>query len=205
MKQVSADLERLVEHIDPADMLARTERWSAINSGTGNLAGLAAMAGELADAFAALPGEVSLEAPAPVAEITPEGNEAERLHGKHLVLRVRPGAQRRLLLTGHMDTVYPADHPFQSVRWLDEQRLGGPGTADMKGGIAVILAALTAFEKSDGAPQVGYDVLINSDEETGSLSSAGLIERLARGKIPCPRGKRQLQPRRHRALGACRA
>ena len=183
MKQVSADLERLVEHIDPADMLARTERWSAINSGTGNLAGLAAMAGELADAFAALPGEVSLEAPAPVAEITPEGNEAERLHGKHLVLRVRPGAQRRLLLTGHMDTVYPADHPFQSVRWLDEQRLGGPGTADMKGGIAVILAALTAFEKSDGAPQVGYDVLINSDEETGSLSSAGLIERLARGKI----------------------
>src|SRR5690606_2190515 len=58
----------------------------------------------------------------------------------------------------------------------------GPGTADMKGGIAVILAALTAFETSEIAKTVGYDVIINSDEETGSLSSAALIERLARGK-----------------------
>ena len=54
-------------------VLARTERWSAINSSTGNLAGLAAMAGELADAFAALPGEVTLEEPAPVTEIAPDG------------------------------------------------------------------------------------------------------------------------------------
>jgi len=52
----------------------------------------------------------------------------------------------------------------------------------MKGGIAVILAALTAFEASPAAAGVGYDVLINADEETGSLSSAPLIARLASGK-----------------------
>jgi glutamate carboxypeptidase len=52
----------------------------------------------------------------------------------------------------------------------------------MKGGIAVILAALKAFETGDAAHRIGYDVMINSDEETGSLSSAPLIERLARGK-----------------------
>ncbi|MCB2080004.1 MAG: hydrolase, partial [Novosphingobium sp.] len=55
------------------------------------------------------------------------------------------------------------------------------GTADMKGGLSLILAALTAFEAT--SPSLGYDVLINSDEETGSLSSASLIAELARGKL----------------------
>ncbi|MCX7677266.1 MAG: hydrolase, partial [Alteraurantiacibacter sp.] len=100
-----------------------------------------------------------------------------------LVLRVRPQVERRLLLTGHMDTVFPADDPFQQVRWLDEETINGPGTADMKGGIAVILAALGALEVSPAAARIGYDVLLNSDEETGSLSSAPLIAELARGKF----------------------
>src|SRR3546814_12065897 len=52
----------------------------------------------------------------------------------------------------------------------------------MKGGIAVILAALSALEGSPLAPRVGYDVMINSDEETGSHASAALIAELARGK-----------------------
>ena len=47
--------------------------------------------------------------------------------------------ERRFLLTGHMDTVFPADHPFQAVTWLDEATLNGPGTADMKGGIAAFV------------------------------------------------------------------
>ncbi len=182
MQQVTAPDHRLFDTIDAEAMLARTERWSAINSGTGNLEGLAKVAGELADAFSALPGEVMLEEPAPVSAIAPDGAEIEKAHGRHLVLRVRPEAERRFLLTGHMDTVFPADHPFQSLTRIDDDTLGGPGTADMKGGIAVILAALTAFEASDAAAKTGYDVMINSDEETGSLSSAGLIERLARGK-----------------------
>jgi glutamate carboxypeptidase len=53
----------------------------------------------------------------------------------------------------------------------------------MKGGIAVILHALAAFETSEAAARVGYDVMINSDEETGSLSSAPLIAELASGKL----------------------
>ena len=62
------------------------------------------------------------------------------------MLAVRPEAERRFLLTGHMDTVFPADHPFQSATWLDTDTLNAPGAADMKGGIAVILHALAAFE-----------------------------------------------------------
>lgn len=172
----------LADAIDAAAMLEQTRGWSAINTGTRNLAGLTQQAEVLANAFATLPGEVALLDPAPVSAIAPDGREVELAHGRHLVLRVRPQADRRLLLTGHMDTVYPADHPFQEQRWLEDGVLNGPGVADMKGGLCVILHALTAFERMPEAARIGYDVLINSDEETGSLASAPLIAELARGK-----------------------
>ena len=174
--------EDMTSRIDGEAMLRETCEWAAINSGTGNLAGLADVADKLADAFSALPGPIELVEPAPVTAIDAAGCEVERAHGRHLVLRVRPEAERRVLLTGHMDTVFPADHPFQGVTCTDSDTVNGPGTADMKGGLNVILHALTAFEATPDAARVGYDVMINSDEETGSLSSSALIERLARGK-----------------------
>jgi len=168
---------------DTAGMLAQVQAWSAVNTGTANLAGLARQAGMLAEAFAALPGEVVLVNPAPVTAIAADGSAFEKPHGQHLVVRVRPQANRRILLTGHMDTVFPADHPFQHQRWLDGETLNGPGVADMKGGIAVMLHALLAFEETAAASGLGYDVLINSDEETGSLASSALIAELAAGKL----------------------
>jgi len=169
--------------IDAAAMLEQVEAWSAINTGTGNLDGLAKQADILAEAFSALPGTVELVDPAPVSAIAGDGSKYEKSNGKNLVVRVRPGANRRIVLTGHMDTVFPADHPFQTRRWLDKTTLNGPGVADMKGGIAVMLHALMAFEQSAAASSLGYDVLINSDEETGSLASAPLLTELAQGKL----------------------
>ena len=182
MQQISSDETALLASIDPAPMLARVEAWSAINTGTGNLAGLKHQAGLLADAFSALPGGVALTDAAEVCAVAADGQERALDNGQHLVLRVRPKAERRFLLTGHMDTVFAPSHPFQAQRWLDAETLNGPGVADMKGGIAVLLAALTAFEQGEAAASIGYDVLINSDEETGSLGSAGLIAELAAGK-----------------------
>lgn len=176
------DSNAALDAIDASAMLAQVQAWSAINTGTANLEGLARQADALAEAFAELPGEIEMVDPAPVTAIAADGTEVEREFGRHLVLRVRPDAERRLLLTGHMDTVFPADHPFQDQRWLDDETLNGPGLADMKGGIAVILHALKAFENTGEAVRLGYDVMINSDEETGSLASASLIERLAQGK-----------------------
>ncbi|MFN4038913.1 MAG: hydrolase [Erythrobacter sp.] len=164
-------------------MLEQVEAWCAINTGTANLAGLAQQAALMADAFGKLPGTVELIDPAPVTAIAADGTAFDKPHGQHLVVRVRPHANRRILLTGHMDTVFPADHPFQGQRWLDDETLNGPGVADMKGGIAVMLHALLAFEESSVASSLGYDVLINSDEETGSLASADLIATLAAGKL----------------------
>ncbi|MDP4575836.1 hydrolase [Qipengyuania sp. G39] len=174
--------QAFLDAVDADTMLREVQDWAAINTGTGNLDGLATMAGKLADAFSQLPGEVELLEPATVTAISAEGREFEKPHGEHMVLRVRPEAERRFVLTGHMDTVFPADHPFQEVSWLDDETINGPGTADMKGGLDVILHALKLFETTEGASRVGYDVMINSDEETGSLASRGLIEELARGK-----------------------
>lgn len=182
MTSLTATETATLERAADAPMLAQVERWAAVNSGTGNLAGLKTVAGLLADAFAALPGEVRLIAPTPVESVDPAGTVRTTQRGDHLHLRVRPDAPVQLLLTGHMDTVFAADHPFQSLQWLEDGVLNGPGTADMKGGIAVILAALSALETSPLASRVGYDVMINSDEETGSHASAGLIAELAAGK-----------------------
>ncbi len=174
--------QALLDAVDGDTMLREVQDWAAINTGTANIAGLDQMAGVLANAFSVLPGEVELVDPAPVTAISAEGREFDKPHGRHMVLRVRPEAERRFVLTGHMDTVFPADHSFQEVRWLDDDTINGPGTADMKGGLNVILHALKLFETTEGAARVGYDVMINSDEETGSLASRGLIEELARGK-----------------------
>ena len=162
-------------------MLDQVLAWSAINSGTRNLHGVAAMATALGDAFASLPGAIELVEPTAVETVGADGRVSAIDHGRHFLLTVRPEAPLQLLLTGHMDTVYPADHPFQETRWIASGTLNGPGVADMKGGIAVMLAALKGVEASAAATGIGYRVMISSDEETGSLSSAALIERVARG------------------------
>lgn len=164
-------------------MLAQVEAWSAINSGTRNLAGLAHMAEVLAEAFGVLPGELALVAGNMAQNVAADGTVTVLDHGKHLHLVVRPDAPVQILLTGHMDTVYPLDHPFQTLTTLPDGTLNGPGVADMKSGLAVMLAALSAVEASPLAPRIGYDVVINSDEETGSFSSSALIAQAARGKI----------------------
>lgn len=183
MRGLSPIERNAVDTAGAAPMLAQVEAWAAVNSGTRNLVGLAKMAGLLTDAFAVLPGEITLVDPTPVDSVGADGAVSAIEHGKHLHLVVRPNAPVRMLFTGHMDTVYPVDHAFQSLQWLDDGRLNGPGVADMKGGLAVMLAALRAVEASPLAARIGYDVVINSDEETGSFSSAALLARTAHGKV----------------------
>ncbi len=164
-------------------MLARTEAWAAINSGTRNLPGLKAMAAALADAFSALPGALALLPADPVDTVNADGSVQSLDHGDHLQLVVRPEAPVQLLFTGHMDTVFGIDHPFQHGRWQADGTLNAPGAADMKGGLSLLLAALESIERSPPAARLGYTVVINSDEETGSLSSRRLIAEAARGKV----------------------
>ena len=182
MGELSSTEQAAVERAAAEPMLDQVLAWSAVNSGSKNLGGLERMADLLTDAFAALPGTLRLERAEPVEAVDDTGCAIRLEHGRHLHLTVRPTAPMQLLFTGHMDTVFAIDHAFQDTRWLEDGVLNGPGVADMKGGIAVMLAALKAIEQSPHADRIGYEVVINSDEEVGSLSSAPLLARAAAGK-----------------------
>ena len=182
MGELSSTEREIVERASAEPMLDQVLGWSGINSGSRNLAGLERMADLLADAFAALPGVLRLENPAPVEAVDSAGKTLNIAHGRHLHLTVRPTAPVQLLFTGHMDTVFGEDHAFQQTRWLEDGVLNGPGVADMKGGLAVMLAALKAVESSRAAERIGYEVVINSDEEVGSPASAQLLAQAAAGK-----------------------
>jgi len=160
---------------DDAALAARAVAWCAVNTGSRNLAGLAALAPVLAGALAELPGDVvQIDLPE-TEEVGADGGVRMVANGRALRLRVRPDAPVQVALTGHYDTVYPATSPFRTVASREDGALNGPGIADMKGGIAVLLAALAAFERHPAAADVGYTVLLSPDEETGSLASAALL------------------------------
>lgn len=182
MGELSPTEQQAIERAAAEPMLEQVETWAEINSGSRNLEGLGDMAYLLSDAFAVLPGELAFEEPSPVEAVDSAGRTVEIGHGKNLHITVRPEAPVQLLFTGHMDTVFGVDHEFQTTTWLEEGVLGGPGVADMKGGIAVMLAALKSVEQSPDAQRLGYEVVLNSDEEVGSLGSAALLVQAARGK-----------------------
>jgi glutamate carboxypeptidase len=164
--------------VGPA-LVARTEAWSAINSGSREAAGLARMAEVLVPALAVLPGVVRAVPLPPSPRVLADGRIESTPHAPALELQVRPEAPIQVALTGHYDTVFPAVHPFQVPhRSADGRVLHGPGVADMKGGIAVMLAALEAFETLPQASGVGYTVLLSPDEEIGSPASAPLLAAL---------------------------
>jgi glutamate carboxypeptidase len=162
-------------------MVSQVLDWAEVNSGSRNLDGLAAIADLLAAVYGTLPGDLAMKDPAPVEAMAPDGSLLPVAHGRNLHLKVRPEAPVQLLFTGHMDTVFGADHPFQEATWVSDDVVGGPGVADMKGGLSVLLRALQSVE-SVGAAQLGYEVVINSDEEVGSPGSAALIAEAAKGK-----------------------
>lgn len=183
MHTLTASERQVLDTIHQQPMLDQVQTWAAVNSGSGNLDGLAATARMLVSAFSVLPGKVTLVDAEPVERVLANGTIKTVHHGQHLLVTVRPDSPTQLLFTGHMDTVFPDDHEFQTLRWLDDGTLNGPGVADMKGGISVMLAALRAAEYSGILSRTGYQILINSDEEVGSPSSAKLIAKLAQNKL----------------------
>ena len=154
-----------------APMVKTLRDWCAINSGNYNLDGLAQMHGALKEGFAGLEGDIESVESDPKPLVTRDGEKVDQPLGKIFRLVKRPQAPVRVLLTGHMDTVFGTDHPFQSEVMIDDDTMNAPGAADMKGGLLVMLNALMTVENSSLADQIGYEILINADEEIGSQGS----------------------------------
>lgn len=171
-----------------AARIERLQALCAINSGSWHTAGLARMRDALLPLFAPLADSVEVRALAPVQQLTRSGERQARALGELIVLRKRVEAPIQVLLVGHYDTVFGAEHAFQNGRLLDANTLNAPGAADLKGGLLVLQAALAAFENlstdpaSGGLPgrdQLGWTVLLNPDEEIGSPGSAAALAEFA--------------------------
>ncbi|GJL93928.1 MAG: acetylornithine deacetylase [Hyphococcus sp.] len=182
------DLSKDLAFLDgKRDEMTQTLRdWCSINSGSGNIGGLKQMHTVLEEAFGELGAVVETEPSTPHEAVSDDGQKVQKPVGDMLRLVQRPQAPVRVLLSGHMDTVFPVDHPFQGEKFLDEDTLNAPGAADMKGGLLVMLQALKTIERSSLADQVGYEVLINADEEIGSHGSAHMLTEAAkRAQFAC--------------------
>ena len=146
-----------------------------IESGSRDLEGLAQLAGVLATRLTALGGKT---------ELVDVGGEMTKLFdspaqvGKVVVSRFEGTGTRRLLLLAHMDTVYPRGTLARRSFRIDGHRAYGPGIADDKGGIAVMLHALAILKSLDFRDYKQITVAINGDEEISSPGSRKLIERL---------------------------
>jgi glutamate carboxypeptidase len=138
-----------------------------INSGTMNFAGVRRVADVLRPRFAALGFKVRWE----------DGAAFGR--AGHLIAE-HPGRGRHVLLIGHLDTVFEPSHPFQRFERIDAQTVRGPGTSDMKGGLVVALAALTALKETKALDGMHITVAMMGDEEDSgrpiSLARASLVE-----------------------------
>lgn len=104
-----------------------------------------------------------------------------RAGGDHFlaVPRRRPRHGRQLLV-GHSDTVWPLNTLDRMPVRLEAGRLHGPGTLDMKGGLALMVFALRTLRALELEPPVAPVVFINADEEVGSPDSKRHVRRLAR-------------------------
>src|SRR5204863_867127 len=112
---------------------------------------------------------------------------AQRERGDHVYARLpavgaeaRPDGAKPILLLGHFDTVWPVGTLERMPLQRAADRLHGPGTFDMKAGIAIAIGALAAL-RAIGTAHPPVDLLWTSDEEIGSGTSRPVIEGAARG------------------------
>ena len=144
----------LVSFIDAhnAQALALLERVVNINSGTQNLEGVR----EVGRVFSA-----ELEA---LGFKTRWADGAAFKRAGHLVAE-HPGTGPRILLIGHLDTVFEKDSPFQRFERIDDRTARGPGIIDMKGGDVVMISALKALHAAGTLASMNVVVFMTGDEE----------------------------------------
>ena len=180
-----------------ADAATRCMAWAAVNSGSRQ----SRRAGErspamLADAFAALPGAVALEDAGAGRRHGRGRTLAPVAHGRNLHLTVRPEAPVQLLLTGHMDTVFGADHPVPAgLPGSTERRARRPRRRRHEGRHRGHARRAEGGGGAPAAPRLGYEVVINS-RRGGRLARLGRADRAGRA--------RQAGGAHLRALGAAR-
>ncbi len=145
---------RIAEAVDShdAEALALLERIVDINSGTMNFAGVREVA------------EV-LRPPLEALGFTTRWVDGAAFHRAGHLVAEHPGPGPRILLVGHLDTVFEPSSPFQRFERLDESTARGPGIIDMKGGDVVMLSALGALKDAGQLDRMNIVAVFDGDEE----------------------------------------
>ncbi len=153
---------------EQAAVVKTLERLVNIETGTGDADGMAAMGQFLETELKALG--------ATVTRSKAVGNSV----GDNIVARIPGKGGRKVLMMAHMDTVYAKGTLAKAPFRVDGVRAFGPGIADDKGGMAVILHTLKLLKDRSFQDYSTITVLFNTDEERGSTGSRDLIEAVAR-------------------------
>lgn len=184
--RITPNDQAVLDHVAAAGdaIIARAVDWADLNSGSRHRAGLERVLQALEATARRLPAAVERVPTTPSTLVGDDGVVTPESFADALQITTRPDAPIQVVLTGHYDTVFPESSAFQTVTTRADGALNGPGIADMKGGISVLLAALEAFETHPDRERVGWTVLLSPDEEIGSPGSAPLLARLgARGHL----------------------
>jgi len=156
-------VKKTVESLQ-GELLTLLDKIVAINSYSYNIQGVAQVARELSRS---LPSPLNLES-------------TRSSHDEVVwICRHGPPDELPILLVGHLDTVFPPGS-FESGVVAHGPHLLGPGVADMKGGVVVILGALWVLDRLGFLPRISLILALNGDEEIGSPSSAQKLGELAR-------------------------
>lgn len=160
----------MADYIDSRKTAAMSllEKSVNINSGTMNFSGVRKVADQLMPEFEALGFDVWFE----------DGAAFNR--AGHLIARIEGGKGPKMLLIGHLDTVFEPGSPFQTFTRVDDKHIKGPGVADMKGGNIIMLEALRALHAAGKVSSMNIMVVMTGDEELSgrplALSKKALID-----------------------------
>lgn len=148
------------------ELLHRIALLVNIDSGTTQVAGVNRIMAYLEEWLTAMGMDVKLHAS--------EG------FGNNLVARVQGMGKARLLLVGHVDTVYSSGAVETQPFRIAEGLAYGPGVIDMKSGVLQTVYAVRALLEADFREFQALTIVFNNDEEVGSIGSAPLIRDLSR-------------------------
>ena len=189
---INPNIQKSLNWIDKQqDSLIKTLiNWSETNSGSTNTKGLNQQANKIIKLFEnKLKTKAKLIHPKNKPNISAKTNLAIKQDidtGPIIIFEKKSNnSNPTIILTGHYDTVFPKDHHFQKtiVSKKNQNILNGPGVADMKGGLLVILTAIMALEKEDLSNKLNWKILINPDEEIGSPTSRSYLYQEAKKAI----------------------
>jgi len=179
-------------------MFERVTSWSAVNTGSLNAEGLNTLYPMIVDALRQdLDANVEALPTEPIEEINNKGTKDSFQSGPVIRAQARLDAPIRVVMTGHYDTVFPAG-TFTDITDLGGGKLNGPGLADMKGGITVMIDALRAFEAGPLKDKIGYEIILTPDGGQKRFRDLGYC--LARQSLSCRArpGSRALSHQRSR-------